>query len=93
MTGIRVTGVTQRGSQTTMSLVDNATKKMLLDLHAGLVQRTPVDTGRARGGWTVDTSAGVIENNVEYVDALNAGHSKQAPAGWIEAEIDRATRL
>lgn len=73
-------------------LLDLETRKTLLDLHAGLVQRTPVDTGRARSGWQVDTQAGVIENNVEYIEALNRGHSAQAPAGFVEAEIDRATR-
>lgn len=64
-------------------------EKLLLDLHGGLVLATPVDTGRARAGWTVDTTALVIENNVEYIGKLNEGHSKQAPAGFVETEIDK----
>lgn len=31
-----------------------------------------------------------ISNNVPYIDALNRGHSAQAPAGFIEAGIDTA---
>lgn len=67
-----------------------AQDKLLLDLHAGLVGVTPVDTGQAKQGWTVDTQAGKIENNVEHVPKLNQGHSPQAPAGFIETEIDKA---
>lgn len=68
--------------------------KMLLDLHAGLVLRTPVDTGQLRAGWTVDTDAGKIENNVTYViEVMENGHSRQTPPGTITSEIDRVTRL
>lgn len=31
-----------------------------------------------------------IRNNVPYIGALNRGHSKQAPPGYIEAAVDRA---
>lgn len=84
-----------------------------------LVQRTPVDTGRARAGWQIGTAptewvpskaqwdeykgtgavtralASVpveqlsqadvvyISNNVEYILALEAGWSAQAPRGFI----------
>lgn len=33
-----------------------------------------------------------LSNNVPYIQVLNAGHSKQAPAGFIEAAIDRGVR-
>jgi len=52
---------------------------------------TPVDTGKARSGWTSKTSKdfdgyteGIISNDVEYIDVLNKGHSKQAPKYFIE---------
>jgi hypothetical protein len=32
-----------------------------------------------------------VSNPVEYMDALNRGHSRQAPAGWIEAVVERVT--
>jgi len=38
-----------------------------------------------------DLAAGDIflNNNVPYIEVLNTGHSPQAPAGFIEAAIDR----
>jgi hypothetical protein len=61
----------------------------------------PVDIGRARASWghsTAPASPGdgiwneterdlTIEqgSNVEYIEALNNGHSRQAPAGFIDA--------
>ncbi len=33
-----------------------------------------------------------ISNNVPYIQALNEGHSKQAPEGWVEAAIETAIR-
>lgn len=73
----------------------DAAKKTALDIHAGLVMVTPVDTGRARNGWqlSADGNGGMtVENQVPYIEALNTGHSKQAPAGFIEQVIDDATR-
>jgi hypothetical protein len=29
-----------------------------------------------------------ISNNLPYIDRLNKGHSKQAPAGFIESAIN-----
>jgi hypothetical protein len=46
---------------------------------------TPVDTGRARDGWTYQN--GVISNDVEYIDSLNQGTSKQAPSYFIERTL------
>jgi hypothetical protein len=47
---------------------------------------TPVDTGVAAAGWKLETHRTyvVLENNVEYIEALNDGHSKQAPANFVE---------
>ena len=76
-------------------LIKDTADKIAIDLHAGLVLNTPVDSGRARAGWTVDTASQnpVIENNVAYIGVLNSGSSKQSPAGFVEAEIDKATKL
>lgn len=68
--------------------------------------RMPVDTGRARASWghasaPAEPGDGVwVENeeelsieqgsNLEYIGALNEGSSQQAPAGFIDAEIERA---
>ena len=55
---------------------------LTLDLKA----ETPVDTGHARDSWTTTpTKDGFdIANPVEYIDYLNQGSSKQAPAFFIE---------
>ncbi len=57
----------------------------------------PVDTGRARASWGSPEAEGIFYyeddgftnvqgTNVVYVDELNQGSSKQAPAGFIDAE-------
>lgn len=68
--------------------------KLAFDLQAGLKLRTPVDTGTARNGWDVDLAGEypIVMNNVEYIGYLNEGHSDQAPAGFVEAEIDKVTK-
>lgn len=65
-------------------------KKCQLDLHGELMLRTPVDTGQARNGWQMggDGQVLTVENMVSYIGILNAGHSKQAPIGFVENAID-----
>ena len=54
-----------------------------------MLVETPVDTGKARSGWnytlatTAETGA-KIWNDVPYINALNNGHSQQAPMFFIE---------
>lgn len=68
--------------------------------------RMPVDTGRARASWGHSTAPananeGIWRENqeelsieqgstVDYIAALNEGSSMQAPAGFIDAEVERA---
>ena len=54
-----------------------------------LKDATPVDTGRARDGWHAEYIGDVynIRNPVEYIDKLNEGSSKQAPAHFIENTV------
>jgi len=71
--------------------------KVTLDAHANLVMASPVDTGKFRGAWTVETPTkpfenGKIENNTEYAGALANGHSPQAPAGWVENAVVAAVK-
>ena len=91
-----------------------------------LIKQTPVDTGRARAGWSIGTepsewtpppgvweefiSNGFVDaavakgltnknlseadviyicNNVQYIMALEAGWSKQAPQGFIGKFLQR----
>lgn len=57
-------------------------EEILIDM---LKEATPIDTGKAREGWTV-TDEG-LENDVEYISELNDGTSKQAPARFIEKTL------
>lgn len=118
------------GSQTNkiIAKMNRVTEKgaigLALDIHGGLTEDTPVDTGWARANWIPsvgtpapqaagapgqpDTGAvtqGIAEvsrwkisdgpiyltNNVPYIQRLNAGGSNQAPAGFIEANVQTAT--
>ncbi|RKQ70205.1 hypothetical protein [Oceanibaculum indicum] len=63
---------------------DRLATSLLQELRAA----TPVETGRARDGWHLTEAD--LRNEVPYVGRLNAGSSRQAPAGFVEAAIDRA---
>jgi hypothetical protein len=51
-----------------------------------LKEETPVDTGEAQSGWQLVNGAkkAKIVNTVEHIEALNNGHSEQAPSYFIE---------
>ena len=109
--------------------VEVGTKRVVLQVHNGVVEKTPVLTGRARGSWGISLDSpgtyvlpegnyGIenakdqqrnleaytaenpyrevwVFNNLAYIEALNMGHSKKAPAQFVEltlaevaAEID-----
>ena len=61
--------------------------RLAVSLLGELRAATPVETGRARDGWRIIETG--IRNDVPYVGRLNAGSSRQAPAGFVEAAIDR----
>ena len=62
-------------------------KKVVSNMVKDLQDQTPVDTGRARASWeTHQTEKGIaVENTTEYIQYLNEGSSKQAPARFIES--------
>ena len=92
-------------------------RDLTINVQAGLMAETPVDTGFAAANWqitigapatgTVAMGAGVavgasvladyqladgstfVTNNAPYIRRLNGGHSKQAPAGFVEAVVAR----
>lgn len=43
--------------------------------------------------YTLNRGPVFISNNVPYIQALNDGHSKQAPAGFVQAAVIRAAEL
>jgi len=98
--------------------VHTVVKAAGMNLYTRIVERTPVDTGRAKAGWHIDprwtakkplpgktrypppsmeeppdSAEYWIYNNVEYIEPLEHGHSKQAPQGMVGlalAEVGRA---
>jgi hypothetical protein len=65
-----------------------ALEKESFRLVNNLKNATPVDTGMARDSWRRNNRSDVVEviNDIEYIEALNEGHSKQAPSHFIESE-------
>lgn len=66
--------------------------------------RMPVDTGAAQASWGAEGEAGIWEfsqdglehtqgSELPYVNRLNDGYSTQAPAGFIDAEHEKAITL
>jgi len=52
-----------------------------------IVAMTPIDTGLARASWEIQKLSNMynVMNPVPYIQYLNQGSSKQAPAHFVEA--------
>jgi hypothetical protein len=81
------------GSQASIDELSNKFGKFVSDftssLNTNLKARTPIDTGRARRGWTQRTqgTSASVENTVPYVPALEKGRSRQAPNGFVQQSV------
>lgn len=70
-------------------------KKGLRDMSSDLTQElrneTPVDTGYAKSRWRKrNTKDGaVIQNDADYIEYLEDGHSKQAPNGMFKPALNK----
>jgi len=83
-----------KGIESTFKAAENAFSKiskdnMQLQLTAMLVllkRATPKDTGFASGSWHIEGSFPRfrVRNDASYIEYLNNGSSKQAPAFFIE---------
>jgi len=104
----------KRFSKKTDIAVDIVIKRLAFEVFAGVVEKTPVDVGYARGAWnisankpdlsipdppeknaakdsypmpTIDSLPSAtryyITNNLPYIQALEAGHSKQMDKGHM----------
>lgn len=104
--------------------IEQAIRYTALRVHNGVIEKTPVDTGRARGSWGLSLgSPGTYElpegnygpdggaqraraeqqnldqltgenpqdvwifNNLPYIEALENGHSQQAPLGMVAVTL------
>lgn len=56
--------------------------------------KTPIDKGQARRGWRLENRyrAKNIVNRVPHIEALERGHSKQAPNGILGPTVREITR-
>jgi len=53
-----------------------------------MVEATPIDTGKARASWSlvkVNNNRRRLINTTDYIQRLNQGSSKQAPANFVES--------
>lgn len=87
--GVRVTGLDKVGEE-----IEKIVKKeieFLADTYQSEVKkRTPIDTGRARRGWSKRSATGnnkEIRNKIPYIERLEGGYSKQAPRGFVNQSI------
>jgi len=78
--------------QTSAIIVDqDQADRVARGLEIALSAATPVDTGRAAAGWTINDLSDTnirVNNVVDYVQYLNEGSSKQAPARYVEMTVD-----
>lgn len=81
---IKITGV-DAAMANVKAAIKAANANALQNLVKKLAEATPVDTGKAAAGWKLED--GKIVNEVEYMPELNAGHSRQAPAHFIEHTV------
>lgn len=84
---VRVEGATNL-KRTLRGIIDEMSK----DLTNELRKTTPVDTGRARRGWSRKLTGSMgarISNKVPYISFLEKGHSQQAPKGMITPSINK----
>lgn len=67
-------------------LTEEEALKTVNKMKSELVRETPIDTGLARASWNVERQDKNfnLENTAEYIEYLNQGSSKQAPAYFIE---------
>ena len=67
--------------------IELANDKKVSNMTDELIAFTPIDTGLARRSWGVTKMPHIynVENTVPYIQHLNEGSSKQAPARFIEA--------
>lgn len=84
------------------SEISRGLDKYQQQLLVNLVRGTPIDTGHAQKGWKetsemskvlgTGTSKVVIRNDVEYIQRLDEGYSRQAPKGIVQPALQRTRK-
>lgn len=107
--GNRASKLKERASEDAWDILRMHAFELERRIKANPPQGMPVDTGRAKGSWghsVAPATAGdgiwiedkpgltITEgSNVEYIAALNEGHSRQSPAGFIDLQAEVVTAL
>ena len=76
-------------------VVNDAAVRLGDNILKNVKNRTPRDKGNAQRGWRIKQNKQgkwKITNNVEYIGALNEGHSRQAPVNFIQKEEAKAIK-
>lgn len=83
--GVTMRGITEGISARTKRVI----RRSHVELFNRIVDRTPVDTGNARGGWRQGGTleAYTIFNAVHYIRKLEHGASQQAPLGMVGISV------
>lgn len=83
-------GILTRDIGSVQSEIDRQFQEAVGTTHGALAIATPVDTGYARANWVVEQDeqySSTVVNRVDYIEALEAGHSSKAPDGIIAAAM------
>lgn len=90
---VKILGLHPYGPIKVPQYTDPETVALLLEQE--IRKRTPIDTGEARAGWEIDLfkNGNVrLTNNVDYVQYLQFGHSRQAPRGFAMQALTATRR-
>lgn len=74
---------------------DKVFKEATSTLYKRIVEMTPVDSGRAKNGWSLEFKwdTATIINQVPYIIYLEYGHSKQAPHGMVRLNVQKWNKI
>jgi len=93
MLSFRVTG-TRQVMRSLEREKENFMTRVANDILEIAKSKTPIDKGQARRGWRLESSyrQKSIVNRVPHIEALERGHSKQAPNGILGPTVREITR-
>ena len=86
------------GTRQAISFLEREKERLMTTIAQDILEtarsKTPIDKGQARRGWRLESSYRQkrIVNRVPHIDALENGHSKQAPNGILGPTVREITR-
>ena len=87
-----------QGTRKVMGSLEREKEKLITTVAQDTLEiarsKTPIDKGQARRGWRLESSFRQknIVNRVPHIEALEQGHSKQAPNGILGPTIREISR-